>query len=189
MGRGGLRKTETAKSSISDAEKRAAVKWGLGRYLYQIGEVEVDVGTPDGKGRASPQYTETGRLAEKDGGNYFKWKLPLVPRHLWPSDYVPAGMDQRIKVAKGHLVQAIAGKKFEEAERLLAFAHGSPEFGEKHLSELRTYTVEQINLRLPDGQLPAMADHLHDRRLLTDADFKVVMDRIDYLLAEEVKTK
>jgi hypothetical protein len=34
---------EAEKGAISDALKRAAVKWGIGRYLYDLGNVWVDV--------------------------------------------------------------------------------------------------------------------------------------------------
>ncbi len=65
---------EAIKGGLSGAMKRAAVQWGIGRYLYNLEEGWVTV---DDKGKFS------GKLKT---GKYFKWNPPSLP--IWA---VPEG--------------------------------------------------------------------------------------------------
>ena len=58
---------EPLKGGISGAFKRAAVLWGIGRYLYTLDSVFADVG-PSGVHRAN--------LPQKKGGEAFRWSVP-----------------------------------------------------------------------------------------------------------------
>lgn len=59
---------DPVKTAVSDAFKRAAVHWGLGRYLYEF---------------------EAPWVALKEGGKYFAAQ-PSLPRHLLPEGDVSA---------------------------------------------------------------------------------------------------
>lgn len=58
---------EPLKGAYSDALKRAAVQWGIGRYLYDLGVSWANI-SPQGKHSAKG----------KDGA-YFKWDPPMLP--------------------------------------------------------------------------------------------------------------
>jgi hypothetical protein len=63
---------EPTKGGISDSMKRAAVQWGIGRYLYGLGESWADCTEEDKKGQDGWRYAKT-----KDGT--FWWKPPALP--------------------------------------------------------------------------------------------------------------
>lgn len=64
---------EAVKGGLSSAQKRAAVQWGIGRYLYDIGELWADV-------------KDTGRFSAKTkDGKWFKWDPPTLPEWAVPS--------------------------------------------------------------------------------------------------------
>lgn len=69
---------EAVKGGLSGSMKRAAVQWGIGRYLYQLEEgfaVINDKGAYSGK--------------TKDG-TWFDWDPPALPRWALPDGYAPA---------------------------------------------------------------------------------------------------
>lgn len=62
------------KGGLSAAMKRAAVQWGIGRYLYAVDETWARV-HPDGRFR--------GKLAPKAGGDSYRWDPPsMKPRQV-----------------------------------------------------------------------------------------------------------
>lgn len=63
---------EAVKGGISDSMKRAAVQWGIGRYLYGLGESWANCTEDDQKGQDGWRYAKT-----KDGS--FWWKPPALP--------------------------------------------------------------------------------------------------------------
>lgn len=71
--------TEPVKGGVSNALRRCAVKWGIGRYLYRIGETWAKV--HDG-GR----FTTKG----KGGNGSFKWDPPQLPEHMIPRPHLAA---------------------------------------------------------------------------------------------------
>lgn len=69
---------EAVKGGISGAFKRAAVKWGIGRYLYNLTEnfaQVVDKGTKSAK---------MGQLPKETGGDRFYWLPPALPSWAKP---------------------------------------------------------------------------------------------------------
>jgi len=71
-------KYEAVKGGLSGAMKRAAVQWGVGRYLYSL-----DVGWAN--------FTENGKYKAviKDDNNkkhYFKWNPPPLPKWALPDE-------------------------------------------------------------------------------------------------------
>jgi hypothetical protein len=61
---------ESVKGGLSNAMKRAAVQWGIGRYLYFLESSWAGV-TKDGSFGA--------RLKKEEGGEYFRWNPPTLP--------------------------------------------------------------------------------------------------------------
>lgn len=66
---------EAFKGGISDSEKRAAVKWGIGRYLYDLPKTYA-VFTGDG------EYSTKIKIDGKD--QWFKWNPPALPEWALP---------------------------------------------------------------------------------------------------------
>lgn len=66
---------EAVKGGLSGAMKRAAVHWGIGRYLYRLDETFANV-TPRGR--------FYGRLPQKQGGDPFRWDPPALPAWALP---------------------------------------------------------------------------------------------------------
>lgn len=65
---------EAWKGGISDALKRAAVKFGVGRYLYKLEASFAEI-TPNGKYRGKTQEKET-----------YRWNPPRLPDWALPED-------------------------------------------------------------------------------------------------------
>jgi hypothetical protein len=63
---------ETGKGALSDSMKRAAVQWGIGRYLYDLGESWATF-TPDGLHNA------------KIEGSWHRWSPPTLPDWALPA--------------------------------------------------------------------------------------------------------
>lgn len=57
---------EPVKGGLSNAMKRAAVQWGIGRYLYHLGT-------------AGANFCTDGENSAKIDGEYFKWSPPSTP--------------------------------------------------------------------------------------------------------------
>jgi hypothetical protein len=71
---------EAEKGAISDALKRAAVKWGIGRYLYDLGNIWVDV-EPAGRSVRikRDQYAKLETALVKQFGPSLKSQEPVAP--------------------------------------------------------------------------------------------------------------
>lgn len=81
---------EAEKGALSDAFKRAAVRWGIGRYLYDAGSPWVEI-EPAGKSYRIKD-SEMARLAKSLGGVY-------VPR--------PPSPDEEISPAESAAINAV----------------------------------------------------------------------------------
>ena len=69
------------KGSISGALKRAAVKWGIGRYLYYLPQIYVD-GIQNGTSKDGP---ERGKFTTADKKTiYYRWTPPKLPNEFLP---------------------------------------------------------------------------------------------------------
>jgi hypothetical protein len=66
---------EGVKGGLSGAMKRAAVQWGIGRYLYALDECFAQV-HENGRFR--------GKTPERAGGKAFRWDPPALPAEVLP---------------------------------------------------------------------------------------------------------
>lgn len=73
---------EGVKGGLSSSMKRAAVQWGIGRYLYRLPETFVEI-SAGGKNRAMVKVRNS---AEKVP---FKWDPPTLPAWALPSNPEP----------------------------------------------------------------------------------------------------
>ena len=64
---------EPVKGAHSGSMKRAAVQWGIGRYLYAF---------PPGEARFHPQ----GQNHAKIGQDWFNWDPPEIPAEFLPAE-------------------------------------------------------------------------------------------------------
>lgn len=87
---------EAVKGGLSGAFKRAAVKWGIGRYLYQLEEEYAKI-VP--KGTAGAFY---GTTKEKEA---FYWLPPQLPAWAKPAEPVVAKGVVNVKVPPGSITQ------------------------------------------------------------------------------------
>lgn len=71
----GLSVADAGKGDHSLAFKRAAVQWGIGRYLYNLSE---------GWAQIHEHGAYYGKLPKKDGGDSFKWDPPPLPEWAQP---------------------------------------------------------------------------------------------------------
>ena len=76
---------EPVKGGLSNAMKRAAVQWGIGRYLYDLEE-------------GWAQVQDGGRFSAKTkDGKWFKWDPPVLPEWATPKPR-PATTSQRERI-------------------------------------------------------------------------------------------
>lgn len=66
---------EAMKGGLSAAMKRAAVQWGIGRYLYDL---------PEGWAKINERGEHFGKLKQDDGGDKFRWDNPDLPTWALP---------------------------------------------------------------------------------------------------------
>lgn len=73
---------EAVKGAYSDSLKRAAVHWGIGRYLYGLSETFATI-LPD---NARGPNVESGSFEDKETKKrrYFKWSPPALPDWALP---------------------------------------------------------------------------------------------------------
>lgn len=66
---------ESVKGGLSGSMKRAAVHWGIGRYLYHL---------PEGWATIHQNGEHFGKLPQKAGGDSFRWDPPGLPEWALP---------------------------------------------------------------------------------------------------------
>lgn len=75
---------ESTKGGLSGAMKRAAVLWGVGRYLYDLDTFWADCQTE------KPQNANAWEKAKTKDGTWFYWKAPSLPKKYLPQkDILP----------------------------------------------------------------------------------------------------
>jgi hypothetical protein len=93
---------EPVKGGLSNAMKRAAVQWGIGRYLYDLEE-------------GWAQVTENGRFSAKTkDGKWFKWDPPALPEWATPKPR-PATAEQLARIEA--LLARVADEKVSGSVR------------------------------------------------------------------------
>jgi len=120
---------EAEKGGLSDAFKRSAVKWGIGRYLYNLTESFADVSRDKKKGY---------KYIKIDGNNYY-WKPPELPSWALP--------DTKQKIAKRkNKIQAIAAIVEENptVKKEVIFDYLTERGYKKDTNELKKLSIEKL---------------------------------------------
>lgn len=140
---------EAVKGGLSGAMKRAAVQWGIGRYLYSVEEGYAQVFTDE----SSTKGIYRGEAKRKDNTRvYFTWNPPKLPAWALPSDddgkgAAPVtdsapqnGGNQDKKVNKKQFDDVLSECKKHGADSAALFKH----FGVKRGSELRESQLHEV---------------------------------------------
>lgn len=123
---------EAVKGGLSSAMKRAAVQWGIGRYLYNLEE---------GFAVIHEQGSYSGRTKEsakgKNDGKWFKWDPPTLPNWALPNyDGTPQPVDKKT----GEVFPA-SPKQREVLERLVSELAGVPDIKGKDSKAIHKASV------------------------------------------------
>ena len=135
---------EADKGGLSSAMKRAAVQWGIGRYLYNL---EATFAIVSGKGK---------NKGKTKSGKYFKWDPPPLPAWALPAGYAPdakpeAGQAEPEEKQKGDLNALFAAIK--QCKSGAALNKIEARIGDRSWTE-----EEQIKI---DAALQDMRDYLN----------------------------
>lgn len=90
---------EAVKGGLSSSLKRAAVQWGIGRYLYDVTEGFAQISDA---GRFSASYPDPAHPKEKSKRKWFRWDPPTMPSWAVPVD-VP-GPPETVDRATGEVL-------------------------------------------------------------------------------------
>ncbi len=121
---------EGFKGGISDALKRAAVKWGIGRYLYDLPEMHVDIVATKPKDMAGWHYIND---AKQDVKGY--WRNPTLPAWALPKNKKPETpkATQSVKSPTNPKSDADQAQRFDKARTF--FLKRNPEAWAKICAE------------------------------------------------------
>lgn len=102
---------EKVKGGLSGAEKRAAVKWGMGRYLYDLPEGWADI-VPKGT-----EHSYSAKLSKRKGetgpDEFFNWLPPMLPP--WARPISEGGqLEKTLKPANNPPAKPTNGKATEK---------------------------------------------------------------------------
>lgn len=128
---------EAEKGAISDALKRAAVKWGIGRYLYDLGNIWVDL-------------EQAGRSVRIKRDQYAKLEKALV-NQFGPSlkSQEPAAASSPANAPTDHVTTINAAKTQDEAKEAFGAAWTSTTDPEQRARYKQTYEAKKTDLATP----------------------------------------
>lgn len=100
---------DAVKGGLSGSMKRAAVQWGIGRYLYNLDVVFVEcMDGNKGKNRGSAKDKQNGG---KDV--YFSWNAPKLPEWALPGEVKQPEQNDKVLEAENNRVQLYAAVLIE----------------------------------------------------------------------------
>lgn len=139
---------EAEKGAISDALKRAAVKWGVGRYLYDLGNIWVDL-QPAGRSYKikADQYVKLQAALVKQFGPALKSQEPAAAPTPLASSYPT------------HLSAITAAQTLEALQAAFLAAKGDKSLTKQEADDLITAKdARKAELTVPN--VPPNFDHL-----------------------------
>lgn len=96
---------EPAKGAFSGAEKRAGEEWGVGRYLWFLGEMDAETTKTEPPRNAGWTY---GKLAAKYDNTVYWWKAPRLPAWALP---IEQDAEKPVTAAELNALKAYWAKK------------------------------------------------------------------------------
>lgn len=133
---------EAEKGAISDALKRAAVKWGIGRYLYSLGSTWVQL-----KKAGNSYKIETHEFPKLERILRDKFGVPpsdMGNVNVTPEEPVPAQ-----PVASDHVLTINAAKTPDEAKEAFGAAWTSTTDPEQRARYKQAYEAKKTDLATP----------------------------------------
>ena len=135
---------EAEKGAISDALKRAAVKWGVGRYLYDLGNIWVDLETA---GRSvkikKSEYAKLEKALNTKFGPSLSSQAPTAPAEK------PV---QPVMSYEGYLGAITASKAEPDLKKVFGTAWKDTNLKQADRDELKVaYEAKKAQLSVPDG--------------------------------------
>ncbi|HSH44623.1 MAG TPA: Rad52/Rad22 family DNA repair protein [Longimicrobiales bacterium] len=103
---------EAVKGGLSGAMKRAAVQWGIGRYLYRL---------PESWANVHDQGVLKGQYKNGNGKKYFRYDPPALPTWALPdgvqrSGAAVASSSNTLRIQLAELVEEAKGMGLDEKE-------------------------------------------------------------------------
>lgn len=151
---------EAEKGSMSDAFKRAAVKWGIGRYLYSLASPWVEI---EARGKSySIKASERGKLLAVLRGAQVA-STPPPADDPPPTPRPPADNTEPPYAAKLKKVLALIGKaatepdlnEFEQSDQFIAAFDGFPETARRQVTAALDNAHKALAKRRPVNTLMA----------------------------------
>lgn len=140
---------EAFKGGLSSAEKRAAVQWGIGRYLYEV-EVTFGAIAADNDWNAK-QVIPKGKGRNKDTDlKPFRWSPPRLPAWAQPGGsgkpgVVSEAQEQRAKAAVAALEATPPGDEVLPGTKAHFHGHGG-----KQLKNVPTHELKRAKEKLTE---------------------------------------
>jgi hypothetical protein len=92
---------EATKGGLSGSMKRAAVQWGIGRYLYDVEAEYATVISPDDFKKLQRHEKDKYEKAKLKDRSFFYWKPPTLPERFQPKKHVqPSVMKTIVELAE-----------------------------------------------------------------------------------------
>ena len=88
---------ESTKGGLSNAQKRAAVEWGIGRYLYDVESSYAIVISQDEFKKLQKQDKNNYEKAKAKDNDYFYWKAPKLDDRFLPKKHLSKSAYDTIK--------------------------------------------------------------------------------------------
>ncbi|WP_345985297.1 Rad52/Rad22 family DNA repair protein [Sulfurimonas sp. HSL-1656] len=88
---------ESTKGGLSGSMKRAAVQWGIGRYLYDVDAEYAPVITVDDFKKLQRNEKDEYKKAKTKEDEYFYWKPPVLPERFQPKKHVTPSIVKKIE--------------------------------------------------------------------------------------------
>ncbi len=115
---------ESIKGGLSDAMKRAAVQWGIGRYLYKLesnfAQTTTDRPLPKSSWRYFSADGDKGKGCKKNELHTFYWKPPALPAWALPDEGIDH-LENEIKSGVNDVICAAV-----ESETMPVVIHKQP---------------------------------------------------------------
>lgn len=116
---------EAVKGGLSGAMKRAAVQWGIGRYLYKLEESWIN---------ANENGAYRGKTKD---GTTFKWDAPSLPAWALPKDY---DVKSESHVEQKHTKKNVIQFTDEQKKEMKRWTDGT--FSKEELDKFKKQTTE-----------------------------------------------
>lgn len=104
---------EPVKGGFSGAEKRAGEEWGIGRYLWYLGQMDAETTKTEPTNKKSWEF---GKTPKSYGEDKFWWRPPQLPSWALPRDIDPEA-DKPVTTEQLNAMKTMWANKFAPTEK------------------------------------------------------------------------